>query len=68
MVKAESCVLKTTISVICITCDCDEACGQNYNVHADWQVSGASFLAPENLCKLHVHTKQVSCSRKWLHK
>jgi len=38
--------------------------------HSDWQVSGTSFLAPENLCflcKLHVHSTQVSCSRKWLY-
>jgi len=42
---------KWQISVICITCDCDEARGQNGNMHTDWQVSGASFLAPENLCK-----------------
>jgi len=38
---------------------------------SDWQVSGASFgtsfLAPENLRELHVHTTQVSCSRKWLY-
>ena len=32
-----------------------------------WQVSCTSFLAPENLCKLHVHTTQVSSSRKWLY-
>jgi len=31
---------------------------------SDWQVSGANFLAPENLRKLHV---QVFCSRKWLY-
>jgi len=34
---------------------------------SDWQVFGASFLAPENLCKLHVYTTQVFCSRKWLY-
>ena len=33
---------------------------------SDSQVSGASFLAPENLRKLHVHNKQVFCSRKWV--
>jgi len=35
--------------------------------HSDWEVSGASFLAPENLHKLYIHTTQVSCSRKWLY-
>jgi len=31
---------------------------------SDWQVSGASFLAPENLCKFHVYTTQVSLRQK----
>ena len=34
MVKAVSYVQKWQISVICITCDCDEARGQNGNMHA----------------------------------
>ena len=34
MVKAVSYVQKWQISVICITCDCDEALGQNGNMHA----------------------------------
>jgi len=37
MVKAVSYMYKWQISVICITCDCDESRGQNGNVHAVFQ-------------------------------